>query len=152
MADGGVSAQPFAADFLSGPGGIAGLHHLHLRMLVQETATLHQGHGMGIDFGDSVPVILGQTHDAVLNVQFVVPHDGHAALAQQFVVVEQAAGNGVFNRHEPQPGIVVAHLSEYLLERIAANQFHLILGKVLMGGNIVERAPDALNRYLLHYV
>ena len=150
VADGGVSAQMLAADFLGCAGRVAHFDHLHVRMPVEKGTALHQGHGVGVHLREGVPVVLGQTHDAVFDVQFVFAHNGHAAFAQQVVVVQQASGNGVLNGHQSETRIVVAHFLEYLLEGVAADELHFVVAEVLVGRNVVERAADALYRNLFH--
>ena len=80
MADGGVSVQFFPTDRLCRSSSVLGLHHFDLRMALKESATLRQGHRMGIDFLNVGPVFARQAHDAVFDVQFVFADDGGAAL------------------------------------------------------------------------
>lgn len=148
MADGGMSAQAFAADGLGGPGGIFGLHHLEAGMSRKEVAALHQGDRMGVDLRKRIPVVVGQAHDAVFDVQLVLSDDGHSAFTQQLIVVKQASGYGVLDGHQPEAGIVGTHGFNHALEGGTAHRFHLFFAKVLMGGDVVKRAFDALNCYL----
>ena len=102
---------------------------------------------MGVHFPQVVPVVLRQAHDGVADVQFVLSHDGHATVAQEFIVMEQAARDGVLNGYHCHHLRVAAHLVEHLLEGFAAQQFHLFALEVLVGGNVVETALYALYGY-----
>ena len=93
------------------------------------------------------PVVIGQAHDAVADAQLVFAHDGHAAVAQQFVVVEQAAGDGVLDGNDSHCVVVVVEAGEDLLEGVAADEFHLFVLEVAVGGDVVEAALDALYCY-----
>ena len=80
-------------------------------------------------------------------MQLVLSNNRHTALAQQFVVVQQAAGNGVFDGDEPGAGVVSLHSIKHLLETVAAHKFDVGVREVLVGGNVVERTANALNGY-----
>lgn len=147
MADGGMSAEFFLSYPCGGTGRIVHLGDLHRRMAGKETAALRQSYGMGVDFSDVAPVLSGQTHDAVFYVELVLADNGHAAFAQQLIVVEQAAGYGVFNGHQPQAGIILFHDREELFEGVAANQFQIFTFKKLVCGNVVKRTSYSLYGY-----
>ena len=97
-ADGGVAFQVLLLDDFGTQGGVLAFHDLDAGMSAEELAALHQGDGVGVDFGDVVPIFIGQADKAVRDAQFVFAYNLCAALTQQFVVVQQAAGNGVFYR------------------------------------------------------
>ncbi|CDF21860.1 unknown [Prevotella sp. CAG:617] len=138
VADGGMARAVQAADVGSGAGRIFSLHYFQVGVLLQEFATLHQGYGVGVDFVEGAPVVFGQTHDAVFNVQLVFAHHGHAAHAQQVVVVQQAAGNGVFDGHQTEHRIVVLHVGYHVFKRVAEIHFYFLTLKILVGGDVVE--------------
>ena len=52
---------------------------------------------MGVNLLQGAPVVFWQTADAVLYMELVFAYHGGSALPEQFVIVEQAARNGVFN-------------------------------------------------------
>ena len=152
VAHGGVPAQLLSGYLFRRAGRVVGFHELHPALFRQEAAALGKGHGVGVYFAYVVGRVFGQAHQAMLYVQLVLTHDAHAALAQKLVVVEQAAGDGVFNRHHTEAGAVDAHLPEHVLERIAAHEPELLSFEILMGGNVVERTANALDGYLFHAV
>ena len=119
-------------------------------MLFQKSVTLRQGHGVRVNLGNVVPVVIGQAYYAVAYAQFVFAHYRKAAVAQQFVVVENAAGYGVFDCHEGEQRAVAFHLVEKRLERVAANQFNVFAFEIIVCGYVVERAFYTLYRYFFH--
>ena len=152
MADGSVSVSAFTADVGCGPCCIGCFDLLKFRMTREKLATLHECDGVGVHLGDVFPVLIWQTHDAVLDAELVFAHYRHTALSQKFVVVEQTAGYRVLYRHESQQVFLRFESGEHLFESVAANEFHLLALKEAMGGNIVETAFDALYCYPFHLV
>ena len=150
MADGGPPAPAALGNHLRRTGRVLGLHVLHARMLRQEPAALHQRHGVRVDFLDALPVVIGQAADAVRDVELVLTDNGRARVAQQLVVVQQRAGNGVLDGHQAHHRGVLAHALEHLLERRAADELYLLTLEIEVGGYVVERAHKALYRYSLH--
>ena len=63
--DGGVSFQIFPLDDFGAEGGVFRFHYFHLRVLGKELAALHQCDGVGVDFRQIVPVLIGQADKAV---------------------------------------------------------------------------------------
>ena len=141
-----------AADVRRRARRVFSLHGFHLGMAGKKGAALRESHGMGMHLGDGVPAVLGQAADGMLYVQFVLPYHGGAALAQQLVVVEQRARDGVLYGQHAHHGGVSAYVLEHLLESGAANQLYLFLPEILMGGYVVERALLSLYRYSFHLV
>ena len=86
-ADGGMAFQLFALDDFGTQCRVFAFHYFDLGVLAEEFAALHQGDGVGVDFGDVVPVFFGQADEAVRDAQLVFTYDLCAALPQQFVVV-----------------------------------------------------------------
>ena len=104
-----------------------------------------------VSSASTVPVVGGQAHDAVFNVQLVFAHNGHTAFEQQFVVMEQAAGYGVLNGCKSHQAWVAVHGVEQGFEGVGIDHVErLALTKVLVGGNVVERTFDALNDNSFH--
>ena len=147
VADGGVSVPPFAADVSCGACGVSNFYNLEVRMQREKFAALHESDRMGVDLRQVFPTLPWQTHDAVADAELVFAHDGHAALAQQFVVVEQASCDGVLYCHESQHVWACLEPCKHLLEGVAADQFHLLALEEAMSGNVVETALDALYCY-----
>ena len=150
MADGSPAATLQSLYHLCRACGVLCLHSLQLGMVGQECAALHQCHGVRVHLGDGVPRVVGQTADAVLDVQLVFAHHRRARVAQQFVVVQQASSNGVLDGRKADDCRVALDLLEHLFERRAAHHLHLLAVEVLPCGNVVERSQFALYRYFLH--
>ena len=106
---------------------------------------------MGVHFAQIAPVLVGQTHDAVADAQLVFADDGGSAFAQQFVVMEQAAGDGVLYGHHPDDIAVLADAFKDVFEGIATDQFNLVVLEELVGGNVVVRSRNSLYCYLFHF-
>ena len=97
-----------------------------------------------------VPIVLGQTTDAMFDVQLVLSHHRSTRGAKQFVIVEQASGYGVLYGCHANYGRITAHIVEHLLEGGAAYQLYLLALEILVGGNVVEGALKALYGNSLH--
>ena len=152
MADGSVSVSALPADVGCGPCCIVRFDYLEFRMSVEELPALHEGNGMGVHLFEVFPTFIWQTHNAVLDAELVFADNRHAALSQQLVVVEQASGYRVLNRHESQQVFLRFESCEHLFESVAADQFHLLALEEAMGGYVVETAFDALYCYPFHPV
>ena len=150
MTDGGVSMQVLAADGGGCASRIVGQHHFVGGMGGQVVATLCQGYGVGVHLDDAGGVVLGEAEQAMLDVQLVLADDAHAALAQEFVVVEQAARDGIFDGHEAEYGTVCLHGAKEGLECVATDELQRLAFKVLVGGDVVEGTADALYCNLSH--
>ena len=115
--------------------------------MLQKLSALRQGHGVGVDLDDVAPVLVRQAEQGVLDVELVLADDGHAALAEQFVVVQQTAGDGVLDGHQPEHLVVRLHGGEEVFKRVAADEVQLLPAEELVGGDVVERAAYALYGY-----
>ena len=93
-----------------------------------------------------------QYEQAVFYVKFVFANDGEVAVAQQFIVVKQAAGNGVLDGHQSQYFGVFPYGLEHFLKGVAAYQLYFFAAEVLVRGYIVKRTVDTLNGNLFHVV
>ena len=62
-------------------------------MLGKELAALHESHGMGMDLLYGLPLVVGQTTDAMGNMQLVLPHYTESRIAEQLVVVQETTRN-----------------------------------------------------------
>ena len=147
VADGGVSAQLFFADVGSRSCRIGYFHNLQVVVARQEISALHQRHGVRVHLRNILPVVLGQTHNAVFDAQLVFSHYGHSAVAKQFIVVQQASGNGILYGHQCRSILILPQVAEHLLEGVAAHQFQLFALKVPVRCYIVEASLDALYCY-----
>ena len=121
-------------------------------MFLQEVAALHQRHRVRIHLCDVLPIIFGETHDAVRDAEFMLAHNLHAAFAHQFIVVEQRPCNRVLNRHHANHTRVLLHLVKHLLERVAANQLDVLILEVAVARHIVVTANLSLYRNSSHII
>ncbi|EJW93984.1 hypothetical protein EVA_17910 [gut metagenome] len=64
--------------------------------------------------------------------------------------MKQTTRDGVFDSHQSEAGIVIAHFSKDAFKGVATNEFDLVVGKILMSGDIVKGTVDSLNCDLLH--
>ena len=85
-------------------------------------------------------------------MELVLSHNGHAALLEQFVVVEQTSCYGILYGYQCEQIVVLPSLCKQTFKRIAANELYLLTSKKLMGCNVVERTLDALYRYSIHFL
>ena len=80
----------------------------------------------------------------------MLTHDLHTAFAQQFVVVEQTACDGVLNGDESYYVGVLLHFLKHLFERVATNDFDRLVVEKLMGGDVVKTSNNSLYGYSSH--
>ncbi len=76
VADGRHATQLEFADVLGCAGGVVGLDGFQRGMVAEILAALHECDGVGVHFGDGVPVVVGQTTDAMGDVKFVFAYYG----------------------------------------------------------------------------
>ena len=105
---------------------------------------------MGVNLLQGAPVVFWQTADAVLYMELVFAYHGGSALPEQFVIVEQAARNGVFYSADAYYSRVALDVFEHLFEGSTTDDFNLFALEILVGGNVVERSQLSLNCYSLH--
>ena len=94
---------------------------------------------MGVHLTDRVPVVLGQTADAVGDVELVLAHDRRATVAKQLIVVEQGARDGVLDRQQADDRRVATDALKHLLKGVAADELHLLAVEIFVGGDVVKR-------------
>ena len=82
----------------------------------------------------------------------MLAHHGGVALAQQLIVVKQAARYGVLDGANADNGRVALDVLKHLLEGGATDKLYLLALEILMGGDVVERPQLALYCYSLHCV
>ena len=152
MTDGSPATFPLLTDHLGGTCGVLSLDILQLRVLTEELPTLHQCDRVRVYLLYGVPVILWQTADAVRDMQFVFAYYRSARITEEFVVMQQTAGNRVLYRQHADGRRVLLNGSKDLLECRAADKLYLLPLEVEVGSNIVERPYESLNGYSLHFL
>ena len=103
-----------------------------------------------MNLADGAPIVVGQTADAMGDVQLVLSHNSGAALAQQFVVVQQRTGYRILDSCHAYHRRVFMDALEHLLKRGAALQLYLFTLEVEVGRNVVERTRQSLYSYSFH--
>lgn len=64
-----MAFQMFLLDDFGTAGGIFAFHHFDSGVLSQEFTALHQGDRVGVDFGNIIPVFIGQADKTMGNTQ-----------------------------------------------------------------------------------
>ena len=136
---GGVSFQVLSLDNLRTEGGIFAFHDFDTGVLSEELAALHQSDGVGIYFRDVVPILFGQANEAVRDAQLIFAHNLCAALAEQLIVVQQAACNRIFYCQHTYGLTVFLDSCKYILEGSAADKLYFFSFEVLVCGNVMIR-------------
>ena len=93
---------------------------------------------------DGVPRVFWQTANAMRDVQFVFTHHGSARVAQQFVVVQQATGNGILDGCHANDCRVALDVLKHLLKSGTADELQLVAFEILPGRNVVKRPQESL--------
>jgi hypothetical protein len=101
-------------------------------------------------FGNSVPIVLGQATDTVGDVQFVLTYYRCAAIAQQFVIVQQTTSNRILNCQHTYDSGILLYLLEHLFESATTNKLYLFPFEIKVCRYIVERPYQSLYCYSLH--
>ena len=76
--------------------------------------------------------------------------DGGSAITKQFIVMEQASSDGVFDGQHTDNGTVLFHVLEDILEGIATDKLEFFVGKEFMCCYVVERPGHSLYCYSFH--
>lgn len=67
------------------------LHNLEIGMAAEKLFALHQGHGVGVDLGKLVDTPAGEGAKDMRNSHLQFAENAEIALAEQFVVLQNAA-------------------------------------------------------------
>jgi len=118
--------------------GVLGFDYFQSWMVGQKLVALHQCYGMGMHFMDCRPVVFGQATDRVLYVQLMLADYRYARLAQQLIVVQQAACYRVLDGHHAYDCRIGLYGTEDILECGAADELNLLAVEILSGRNVVE--------------
>jgi len=118
----------------------------------QERTALHQGNGVRVHLIDGIPVVIGQTADAMLYMKLVFSYDGCVRSPQQVIVVQQTSRDGILDGNQSYHRGITLDILENLFESGATNRLDLFFREILMGCYIVERAPESLDGNSLHFV
>jgi len=138
VADGSPTVTLVFGNILSRASRVLSLNSLYVGMVGKEGVALGKSHGMRMNLGDCRPIIIGQTTDAMLYVEFMLTHHRGTRLAQQLVVVQQTSGYRILYCRHAYHGRIATHILVYLLEGGTTDELYLFATEVLMGGDIVE--------------
>lgn len=101
-------------------------------------AALHQGYGMRMNLTDGIPIVVRQTTNGMLDMEFVLAYDGCTRFPQQFVVVKQRAGDGILDGQHAHDGGVALDMRENFLESSATKQLHMLALEVSVSRYVVK--------------
>ena len=149
-ADGGVSRETAFGDLGGAARRIVPLDGFELRVGFEEFAALHQGDRVGVDFAQLVEPLAGKGRQHVRDAQFAFADDLRFAAAQQFVILQQTAGDGIFDGDDAQQRSFVPHPFELRLERPAGDDLDRLVAEIAPCGLFVETPRLALNGNLFH--
>lgn len=105
---------------------------------------------MGMYFSDFGEGLSGECGDDVRDAEFLFADDPGPAALEEFVVGEQASGDGVLDGGDSQQGGVCGHAAEEDVETRTGEYADLSIGEVAPGGGFVIASCDALYGDLLH--
>ena len=123
---------------------------LELRVRLEEFAALHQRNRVGVDLAQRVQPLAGECRQHMRNAQLAFADDLQFAASQQFVILQQAAGDGVFDGDDAQQRSFVLHSVEERVERRTGDDFDGFVTEIASCGLFVETTRFALNGYLFH--
>ena len=118
--------------------------------LAGEFAALHQGDRVRMHLADVCDPLSRKRRQHVRDAELVLADDRQRAAAQQFVVGQQASGDGVFDGRHPQQLGVGCHAGELLVETHAGQHLDLFAGETSVRRGLVETTRYPLYRYPFH--
>lgn len=142
--------QAFFGNLPGAVGGVGPLDDLQPGPRLEKLPALHQGDGVRVHFADLVERLPGQRGDDVRDAQLLLSHDAGVALLEQFVVGQQAPGDGVLDGGDAQQAAVLRHAVEEFVEAHAGNGFDLAVGEISACGGFVVASGDALDGDSFH--
>ena len=143
-ADGGMPREVVLGYLLGAARRVVLFDEFHARVGLEKLAALHQGHGVRVNLAYVVEGLARQSGQYVRDAQLVFPHDVQIALAQQLVVLQQAAGDGILDGDDAQQGAVECHAVEHLGKGGTGDGLDFLLAEVGAGGGFVVTAGYAL--------
>ena len=149
-ADGRRACEASFGDFARAACGVVPLDDLHAGAGFQEIAALHQGDRVRADFRDVVGRLPGESRQDVRDAEFLFADDPGVALLQEFVVGQQAAGDGVFDGRDAQQRRIGGHTGEQLVETQAGQHLYFPVCEVAARRRFVIASRDALYCDLFH--
>lgn len=149
-ADGRRACEASLGDFARAACGVVPFDDLHAGEGFQEIAALHQGDRVRADFGDVVGRLPGEGRQDVRDAEFLFADDPGAALLQELVVGQQAAGDGVFDGRDAQQRRIGGHPGEQLVETQAGQHLYFPVCEIAARRRFVIASCDALYCDLFH--
>lgn len=113
-------------------------------MEVEVVGTLHESHRVGIDLRKLLYLLSREGAQRVGYAHLVFADDDEIALAEQFVVLEQGTGYGVFYGHGSHHGGIVGQMVKLSVKRVKRHRRDVTVSKIEVGGCIVVATVDAL--------
>jgi hypothetical protein len=144
------AAEPLAGDFAGASRRVVALDDFHRGPGLEVFAALHQGDRVRMHLADVRDPLSRKRRQHVRDAELVLADDRQRAAAQQFVVRQQASGDGVFDGRHPQQLRVGRHAGELLVETHAGQHFDLFAGETSVRRRLVETTRYPLYRYPFH--
>ena len=129
---------------------VVALDDFHRGPGLEVFAALHQGDRVRVYLADVGDLLSRKRRQHVRDAELVLADDRQRAAAQQFVVRQQASGDGVFDGRHPQQLRVGRHAGELLVETHAGQHFDLFAGETSVRRRLVETTRYPLYRYPFH--
>ena len=149
-ADGGRSREVFFGDFPGASGGVVAFDDFQGRAAFEELAALHQRNGVRMNFADFVECLPGERCDDVGDAEFLLADDAGAAALQEFVVGEQASGDGVLDGGDSQQFGIFGHAGEERIETRTGQHVEIPVGEIAPCSGFVVASGDALYGDSIH--
>ena len=149
-ADGRRAGEPLAGDFAGASRRVVALDDFHRGPGLEVFAALHQGDRVRMHLADVCDPLSRKRRQHVRDAELVFADDRQRAAAQQFVVGQQASGNGVLDGRHSQQLRVGRHAGELLVETHAGQHLDLFAGETSVRRGLVETTRYPLYRYPFH--
>ena len=145
-----MAGEPLAGDFAGASRRVVALDDFHRGPGLEVFAALHQGDRVRMHLADVCDPLSRKRRQHVRDAELVLADDRQRAAAQQFVVRQQASGNGVLDGRHPQQLRVGCHAGELLVETHAGQHLDLFAGETSVRRGLVETTRYPLYRYPFH--
>ena len=148
-----MSTQSQLCNFFRTARSIGLLHHLQIWMAMQELLALHKSHRMRVNLCQLVYILSRQSAQHMRYAHLVLSYHRKIALAKKLVILQQTAGNRVFNRHRANQRTVGLQTIKHTAKRFTRHHVNILSRKICSCRSIMETSFYALYCYFfLHSV
>ncbi len=134
---GSMSGKAFFGYLLGAAGSVECLDHLHVGMTQQKLLALQQCHRMGVDLGELVDGLSGESGKSVGYAHLVFTDNLHVGRPEQLVVLEQRACYSILDSHYAKQRSIGGESVEHPLKTVALDGVDLLTGEIAAGGSVV---------------